>query len=63
MTPKEKAQELFDKYYRLFNNFPNYQYVIENLNMMMEMNLNSSILAANIAKKFLNKNYGLIKVV
>jgi len=30
--------------------------VIDNLNMMMEMNLNSSILAANIAKKFLNKN-------
>ena len=39
MTPKEKAEELFDKYYRLFNNFPNYQYVIENLNTIQDEKL------------------------
>ena len=39
MTPKEKAIELFDKYYRLFNNFPNYQYVIENLNTIQDEKL------------------------
>jgi hypothetical protein len=39
MTPKEKAQELFDKYYKLFNNFPNYQYVIENLNTIQDEKL------------------------
>ena len=39
MTPKEKAEELFEKYYRLFNNFPNYQYVIENLNTIQDEKL------------------------
>ena len=42
MTPKEKAIELFEKYYRLFNNFPNYQYVIENLNTIQDEKLYTS---------------------
>jgi ribosomal protein S17E len=49
MTPKEKAQELFDKYYRLFNNFPNYQYVIENLNTIQDEKLYTTKQCALIA--------------
>jgi hypothetical protein len=49
MTPKEKAQELFDKYYRLFNNFPNYQYVIENLNTIQDEKLYTTKECALIA--------------
>jgi outer membrane protein assembly factor BamD (BamD/ComL family) len=49
MTPKEKAQELFDKYYRLFNNFPNYQYVIENLNTIQDEKLYTTKKCALIA--------------
>ena len=49
MTPKEKAIELFEKYYRLFNNFPNYQYVIENLNTIQDEKLYTSKQCALIA--------------
>jgi hypothetical protein len=49
MTPKEKAQELFDKYYILFNNFPNYQYVIENLNTIQDEKLYTTKQCALIA--------------
>ena len=49
MTPKEKASELFDKYYRLFNNFPNYQYVIENLNTIQDEKLYTAKQCALIA--------------
>ena len=49
MTPKQKAQELFDKYYRLFNNFPNYQYVIENLNTIQDEKLYTTKKCALIA--------------
>ena len=49
MTPKEKAEELFDKYYRLFNNFPNYQYVIENLNTIQDEKLYTAKQCALIA--------------
>jgi hypothetical protein len=67
MTPKEKAQELFDKYYRLFNNFPNYQYVIENLNTIQDEKLYTTKECALIAvdemltwlksHSYSNKNY------
>jgi hypothetical protein len=67
MTPKEKAQELFDKYYRLFNNFPNYQYVIENLNTIQDEKLYTTKKCALIAvdeiltwfkaHSYSNKNY------
>jgi hypothetical protein len=49
MTPKEKALELFDKYYILFNNFPNYQYVIENLNTIQDEKLYTTKQCALIA--------------
>jgi len=49
MTPKEKAIELFDKYYRLFNNFPNYQYVIENINTIQDEKLYTTKQSALIA--------------
>ena len=49
MTQKEKALELFDKYYRLFNNFPNYQYVIENLNTIQDEKLYTAKQCALIA--------------
>jgi hypothetical protein len=49
MTPKEKAIELFDKYYRLFNNFPNYQYVIENINTIQDEKLYTTKQCALIA--------------
>lgn len=49
MTPKEKADELFEKYYRLFNNFPNYQYVIENLNIIQDEKLYTAKQCALIA--------------
>lgn len=49
MTPKEKAIELFDKYYKLFNNFPNYQYVIENLNTIQDEKLYTTKQCALIA--------------
>lgn len=49
MTPKEKASELFDKYYRLFNNFPNYQYVIENINTIQDEKLYTAKQCALIA--------------
>ena len=49
MTPKEKAAELFDKYYRLFNNFPNYQYVIENINTIQDEKLYTAKQCALIA--------------
>lgn len=49
MTPKEKAEEIFDKHYRLFNNFPNYQYVIENLNTIQDEKLYTAKQCALIA--------------
>ena len=49
MTPKQKAEQLFEKYYRLFNNFPNYQYVIENLNTIQDEKLYTSKQCALIA--------------
>lgn len=49
MTPKEKATEIFDKHYRLFNNFPNYQYVIENLNTIQDEKLYTAKQCALIA--------------
>jgi len=49
MIPKEKAIELFDKYYKLFNNFPNYQYVIENLNTIQDEKLYTTKQCALIA--------------
>ena len=49
MTPKEKAEELFEKYYRLFNNFPNYQYVLENLNTIQDEKLYTAKQCALIA--------------
>lgn len=49
MTPKEKAEELFEKYYRLFNNFPNYQYVLENLNTIQDEKLYTTKQCALIA--------------
>ena len=49
MTQKLKAIELFDKYYRLFNNFPNYQYVIENLNTIQDEKLYTAKQCALIA--------------
>ncbi|NDB61244.1 hypothetical protein EB001_22815 [bacterium] len=49
MTPKEKASELFDKYYRLFNSFPNYQYVLENLNIIHDEKLYTAKQCALIA--------------
>jgi hypothetical protein len=49
MTPKEKAEELCVKYYKLFNNFPNYQYVIENLNTIQDEKLYTTKQCALIA--------------
>ena len=49
MIPKQKADELFDKYYRLFNNFPNYQYVLENLNTIHDEKLSTAKQCALIA--------------
>ena len=49
MTQKLKAIELFDKYYRLFNNFPNYQYVIENINTIQDEKLYTAKQCALIA--------------
>ena len=61
MTPKQKAQELFDKYYRLFNNFPNYQYVIENLNTIQDEKLYTTKECALIAvDEILNANPKII---
>ena len=67
MTPKEKATEIFDKHYRLFNNFPNYQYVIENLNTIQDEKLYTAKQCALIAideilnwfkaHSYSNKNY------
>jgi len=49
MEAKLKAEELVCKYYRLFNNFPNYQYVIENLNTIQDEKLYTTKQCALIA--------------